>query len=69
MAYLGEHGYATCPPATAAGDRLLVEAVLALVVELTQQVKKTPRKLGQLQPYLAVFPQECVGQLGSFGPT
>jgi hypothetical protein len=37
VAYLGEHGYATCPPAAAAGDRSLVAAVLALVVELTQQ--------------------------------
>jgi hypothetical protein len=27
------------------------------------------RKLGQLQPFLAVFPQECMGQLASFGPT
>jgi hypothetical protein len=26
-------------------------------------------KLGQLQPFLAVFPQEYMGQLGSFGPT
>ena len=23
----------------------------------------------QLQPYIAAFPHECVGQLGSFGPT
>jgi hypothetical protein len=25
--------------------------------------------LGQLQPFIAVFPQESVGQLASFGPT
>ena len=25
------------------------------------------QKLGQLQPFLAVFPQECVGQLASVG--
>jgi hypothetical protein len=25
-------------------------------------------KLGQLQPFLAAFPQECMGQLASFGP-
>jgi hypothetical protein len=30
--------------------------------ELTQ-------KLGQRQPFIAVFPQKCVGQLASFGPT
>ena len=27
------------------------------------------QKLGQLQPFIAVFPQGCMGQLGSFGPT
>ena len=30
---------------------------------------KLAQKLGQLQPFLAVFPQECMGQLASFGPT
>ena len=25
--------------------------------------------LGQLQPFIAVFPQECIGQLAAFGPT
>jgi hypothetical protein len=27
------------------------------------------QKLGQLQPFTAAFPPECVGQLASFGPT
>ena len=30
---------------------------------------KLAQKLGQLQPFLAEFPQECAGQLASFGPT
>jgi hypothetical protein len=30
---------------------------------------KLAQKLGRLQPLTAVFPQECVGQLGYFGPT
>ena len=30
------------------------------------QVRK---KLGQLQPFIAVLPQGCMGQLASFGPT
>jgi hypothetical protein len=30
---------------------------------------KLAQKLGQLQPFLAVFPQECMGQLAYFGPT
>jgi hypothetical protein len=30
---------------------------------------KLAQKLGQLQPFKAVFLQECMGQLASFGPT
>jgi hypothetical protein len=30
---------------------------------------KLAQKLGQLQPFVAVFPQGCMGQLASFGPT
>ena len=32
------------------------------------QVRKLAQKLGQLQPFIAVFPQECMGQLASFEP-
>ena len=35
----------------------------------TTQVRKTPKlaqRLGQLQPFTAVFPQECMGQLAIF---
>jgi hypothetical protein len=27
------------------------------------------QKLGQLQPFIAVFPPKCMGQLVYFGPT
>ena len=30
---------------------------------------KLAQKLGQLHPFIAVLPQECMGQLASFGPT
>ena len=30
---------------------------------------KLDHKLDQLQPFIAASPQECVGQLASFGPT
>jgi hypothetical protein len=30
---------------------------------------KVRQLLGQLQPFMAVFPQECMGQLAFFGPT
>jgi hypothetical protein len=38
------------------------------------QVRETPyrprlQKLDQLQPFVAVFPQEGMGQLATFGPT
>ena len=36
------------------------------------QVRKkfvSAQKLGRLQPFIAAFPQECLGQLASFGPT
>jgi hypothetical protein len=33
------------------------------------QDAKLAQKLGQLQPFIAVFPQECMGKLASFGPT
>ena len=44
---------------------------LALPSEFPASEKdaKLAQKLGQLQPFLAVFPQECMGQLASFGPT
>jgi hypothetical protein len=38
---------------------------------LAEQVRKgaeLAQKLGQLQPFIAVFTQECMGQLASFGP-
>ena len=28
---------------------------------------KLAQKLGQLEPFIAVFPQECMGQLAYFG--
>jgi hypothetical protein len=30
---------------------------------------KLVQNLGQLQPFIGVFPQECMGQLGYFGST
>ena len=30
---------------------------------------KLVQKLGQLQPFIAVFPLECMGRIASFGPT
>jgi hypothetical protein len=47
-----------------------VEKPGAFIVKLiSEQDAKLAQKLGQLQPFLAVFPQECMGQLASFGPT
>jgi hypothetical protein len=43
--------------------------VHATAGDITQVRKTLAQKLGQLQPFLAVFPLECMGQLASFGPT
>jgi hypothetical protein len=39
--------------------------------DTSEKDTKLAQKLGQLQPFLlvAVFPQECMGQLAHFGPT
>jgi hypothetical protein len=34
-----------------------------------RKISSWPRSWGQLQPFIAVFPQECMGQLACFGPT
>ena len=39
------------------------------VVAASEKDAKLAKKLGQLQPYIAVFPQGCTRQLASFGPT
>jgi hypothetical protein len=56
-------GSASCPsstcPATATGSR----------ASRSEKGAKLAQNLGQLQPFIAVFPQECMGQLASFGPT
>ena len=39
------------------------------LTRLSEKDAKLAQKLGQLQPFIAVFPQECVGQLAHFGPT
>jgi hypothetical protein len=37
--------------------------------DASEKAAKLAQKLGQLQPFVAVFLQECTGQLASFGPT
>jgi serine/threonine protein kinase len=45
-------------------------AATAAAMRREAEVRKTPSwpRLGQLQPFIAVFLQECMGQLASFGP-
>jgi hypothetical protein len=38
------------------------------MVAMSEKDAMLAQKLGQLQPFIAVFPQECMGQLASFGP-
>ena len=37
--------------------------------QVSEKDNKSAQKLGQPQPFIAVLPQECMGQLVSFGPT
>jgi hypothetical protein len=37
--------------------------------ETSEKDARLAQKLGQLQPFIAVSPQECMGQLASSGPT
>jgi hypothetical protein len=37
--------------------------------DFSEKDAKLAQRLGQLQPFMAVFPQECMGQLAYFGPT
>jgi hypothetical protein len=41
----------------------------AFCAALREKDAKLAQKLDQLQPFTAVFPQECMGQLAYFGPT
>jgi hypothetical protein len=50
-----------------AARAMAAETAAALVT--SEKDAKLAHKLGQLQPFIAVFPQECLGQLASFGPT
>ena len=36
---------------------------------LSEKGARLAQKLGQFQPFMAVFLQGCIGQLASFGPT
>ena len=44
-------------------------AVRAELHVQSEKDAKLAQKLGQLQLFVAVFPQECMGQIASFGPT
>jgi hypothetical protein len=45
-----------------------IQACEDMIVEVREDAKLA-QKLGQLQPFIAAFPQECTGRLVSFGPT
>ena len=40
----------------------------AAAAAVSQEAAKLAQKLGQLQSFVDVFPQECMGRLASFGP-
>jgi hypothetical protein len=55
--------------ADAATNVVRVDKQLSEARRVRDEVSKVRKKLGQLQHFIAVFPQECMGRLASFGPT
>jgi hypothetical protein len=51
-----------------AGGRFTDCGVWAHTRGASEKDAKLAQKLGQLQPFMVVFPQECMGQFASFGP-
>ena len=57
------------------GDNIRVGVVFSQlsasphIKHISEKDVKLAQKLGQLQPFIAVFLQQSMGQLGSFGPT
>jgi hypothetical protein len=51
---------------------IFVKSKDAMVEHFVEQVRRqhavSAQKLSQVQPFLAVLPQECAGQLAPFGP-
>ena len=54
---------------SAHGRHIVRHIALGCARLLSEKDAKLAQKLGQLQPFLAVFPQESMGQLAYFGPT
>ena len=56
----------------AVADQGALKAYAVSMEAMATQVRKAPSwlraKFGQLQPFIAVFPQECMGQPAYFGP-
>ena len=44
-------------------------SVALLPADASEKDAKLAQKLGQVQPFITVFPRECTGQLASCGPT
>ena len=54
---------------TGAGKSLCFQLPAIVRSQASEKDTKLAQKLGQLQPFMAVFLLECTGQLASFGPT
>jgi hypothetical protein len=48
---------------------VVADPARAAATAASEHDAKLAQKLGQLQPFAASFPQECMGQLAYFGPT
>jgi hypothetical protein len=59
------------PDGVAAGGAtaLATHYLLGRLLFREDSKEELAQKLDRLQPFIAVFPQDCVGQFASFGPT
>jgi len=63
------HCASRCPPGRAGRLRALAGGLPGRAARQGEKDATLAQKLGQLQPFIALFPQECTGQLASFRPT
>jgi hypothetical protein len=69
VALLKEAGPDVHTPDRESAAVVVAPDLVAAAGRLSEKDAKLAQKLDQLQPFIAVFPQECMGQLASFGPT